>query len=138
MNCTICRNEIDGEIRREDFLIMEELYPQESMRTSLGDVHCCRDCANKERTRVKVEKYKPFVEAIFRKVNRSSITQNDLDAMVELLNHEHRYLQNEFIMLVQRFLFAYGENSGDTRYEDARNKWALAWAQSAAKAEATS
>jgi hypothetical protein len=135
MNCALCRKVIDGEIRREDFLILEELYPNPALRGDFKDTHVCRDCANKERTRVKVEKYKPFVEAIFQKVNYNSITQNDLYALADLLNHEHRYLQNEFMMLVQRFLFTYGEGSGNPAYEDDRNKWSLAWAKAAASIE---
>ena len=136
MKCTLCNREIDGDIRREDTLIFEELYPKQSMEL-FKDTHVCRSCADKERTRVKVDKYKSFVEAVFQKVNRNNVTQSDLDALVLLLNHEHRYLQNEFISWVKGFLFAYGEGSDNPAYEDARNAWALAWSKAAACIEVT-
>ena len=50
MKCTICYQEIDGDIRREDFQILEEEYPGQSNKDTLKDTHICRDCANKRRT----------------------------------------------------------------------------------------
>lgn len=132
MNCMLCGQEIDNDIRREDFQILEELYPEQAGTDFFKDTHVCRDCANKERTKVKVEKYKSFVEVVFQKLNCNSVTQHDLYALVELLHHEHRFLQNEFMTRVLRFLFTYGEGSGNPAYEDARNGWALAWAKAAA------
>lgn len=130
MECSLCGQEIDNDIRREDFQIIEELYPKQA--DLFKDTHVCRDCANKERTKVKVQKYKPFVEAVFQNLNRNNVTQQDLDALVQLLNSKHRFLQNEFVTMVMRFLFTYGEGSGNLAFEDGRNAWALAWAKAAA------
>jgi len=133
MKCIVCEQEID-DVRRKDFGIWSELYGP-NRATQMENVHMCRDCANKERVKAKVEKYKPIANLISQAVNQSRLGQSDCDAIVELLNKEHRFLQNVFMTFLTKTLFTYGEGSGDPAYEDGRNAWALAWAKAAASLE---
>jgi len=129
MKCSLCLLEFDDKVK-EDGLIVQELYGGQD-KEILKDIHICQECAKKERIRVAVEKFTPLFDNIFNAVNRSEIREEQITAIVFLINRMHRTIQNDFMMVIQRILYEYGKGSGNAMYEDPRNQWALTFAKKA-------
>lgn len=131
MKCEMCDVEIDGVEVKEDYNIYQDLYP----KLNVEDKHVCKKCGYKVRLDKKIEEYKPAIEQIFDRLNKSSFSSIDKEAIVSCMQNQHRYLQNEAMLMIYDILFRYGKNSGDVCWEDARNAWGLAWAKAASSIE---
>jgi hypothetical protein len=79
-----------------------------------------REIEEKEKNDAIVKLFSEVVET----TNRMR-TDNVAALMLEAVNHSHRYLQGEFIQALINFMRLYGDQSGNPRYEDGRNEWAL-------------
>jgi len=86
-----------------------------------------KECAEKVIMEEKVSYYKKALEPIFQKLNRSQFREVDMKAIVAAFCCEHRFLQNEAIILIKSIIETLGKKSGDPAWEDGRNSYGLAW-----------
>lgn len=125
INCPACRKEVS----------------EYDMRTNpyggtYGDV--CMECEDKYRFLIAVKEIaKPFIDTFAKFCNGGGSIHCDRNTLIKAIahefSHEHRYLQGEMITFVISVLGAIGEKSGDSRYEDARNEFALKAAKKSAE-----
>ena len=89
-------------------------------------INVCKACAQKCQADQLYRKVQPHVEAIFRELNGGDANKI-AEAFFQAITHEHRYLQNEFFILLWKFFAKYGAQS-ENGY-DARNEGAVRWAK---------
>ena len=131
--CASCRNILAEE--GEEGLQEDTQYPVEEDLPD--DVHICVTCAHKERLNNKIKEFLPFMNTFSDLVNNSVYDHDDIisDALVACFFRQHRYLQQEMIILLKKIFAKIGEQSGSAMYEDPRNQWALKWCLEVSKTE---
>lgn len=94
----------------------------------------CKTCAEKQVIEEFEKEFKPALEKIYKLVNNMNFDHNGYasDAIVNLFFNEHRQLQGDLLNFMAKILKKIGSRSGDSRWEDPRNQWALAYAKRAA------
>ena len=79
----------------------------------------------------KLEQYEKILGPIFDKLNRSQIKGYDTEAIVTAFFSQHRFLQNEAIIVLKAIIDRIGAKAGDPGYTDPRNQWAIDWCKKA-------
>ena len=80
----------------------------------------CGACKEKYEQDQYYQRIQPLVEALCKELNGGS-TRHTAQAFLDAFNHEHRYLQSSFFVLLMEFFRAYG-NQDEGRFFDGRNE----------------
>jgi hypothetical protein len=129
--CVVCRRILGSEVQEDTEYPKREEF--------MEGIHICVDCARKETVNSLVKKYGYLIKDLADLSNSTTCDHEGTlsDALVTVFTQQHRYLQNEIIILLLRIIKKIGALSGDSMYEDPRNQWALKWCREVSKLDTT-
>jgi hypothetical protein len=111
MTCTKCCRELN-ETTMRTYNRNGEVYP------------LCSDCFEDQKVQDIYDKLQPAIEVICKELNGGDM-RDIVKAFYQAVDHEHRYLQNEMIVMLWKFFEVYGNQKNF----DARNEGAVKWAK---------
>jgi len=133
MKCAKCFKELTEDQDRSNLLMDLENDNVESYKKLFQDENLGlhENCAKEVIKEEKFHQYLKTMAPFFKKLNRSQIRDCDTEAIVSAFFNQHRYLQNEAIIVLKAIIDRIGAKAGDPGYTDPRNQWALDWCKKA-------
>jgi hypothetical protein len=139
MKCSKCFKELPEDLDRSENVLMNlgkdnanyHFYMRLFKEKEQGLHEACAEAVIKSE---KLEQYEKILGPIFDKLNRSQIKGYDTEAIVTAFFSQHRFLQNEAIIVLKAIIDRIGAKAGDPGYTDPRNQWALDWCKKASNA----